>query len=160
VRSIRRTESAHAGLGATMPGRGATYCTIGIASRSLSEVLRSQKRIVRVPMGTSAEQPGDIYAIRFRPAECQCQTSKKDIRSRGRTPAGPASIVRGRIRKLLRHCRRVHRPQTTLWDKRRNLWVGQNIWSVSVSSILRSKAVDGRTRRTLGRIAEGDARAC
>jgi hypothetical protein len=47
-----------------------------------------------------------------------------------------------------------------LSDKRRNLWVGQNIWSVSVSSILRSKAVDGRTRRTLGRIAEGDARAC
>jgi hypothetical protein len=142
------------------PGRGATYCTIGIASRSLSEVLRSRKRIVRVPMGTSAEQPGDIYAIRFRPAECQCQTSKKDIRSRGGTPAGPASIVRGRIRKLLRHCRRVHRPQTTLSDKRRNLWVGQNISSVSVSSILRSKAVDGRTRRTLGRIAEGDARAC
>jgi hypothetical protein len=34
------------------PGRGATYCTIGIASRSLSEVLRSRKRIVRVPMGT------------------------------------------------------------------------------------------------------------
>jgi hypothetical protein len=111
-------------------------------------------------MGTSAEQPGDIYAIRFRPAECQCQTSKKDIRSGGGTPAGPASIVRGRIRKLLRHCRRVHRPQTTLSDRRRNLWVGQNIGSVSVSSILRSKAVDGRTRRTLGRIAEGDARAC
>ena len=52
-------------------------------------------------MGTSAEQPGDIYAIRFRPAECQCQTSKKDIRSRGGTPAGPASIVRGRIRSYL-----------------------------------------------------------
>jgi hypothetical protein len=35
------------------------------------------------------------------------------------------SIVRGRIRKFLRHCREVHRPQSTLSDKRRNLRSGK-----------------------------------
>ena len=35
--------------------------------------------------------------------------------------------------------------------------IAHGIWSVSVRSILRSKAVDGRTRRTLCRISECDA---